>query len=287
MRKLMIAVIAILFTITFTACQDTATPTEGTTDENTSELTAEDVFEKALTVAEEMESAEVLMGMKQTMESPDEESMSTEGEFTIQMTMDPVAMHQDGSLTFDMADMPAQDINMEMYMTDDAIYMYEDDLGEWIKLDSMMGDMLDMMGAQQQDPAEEMKMLEEYVDDLQFEQTEDTFIFKLDVDSDKFNNLMEEMIDEAFPPEMMELLEDDDFDMMENIEVNHLSYDMVLDKESYEMITYDIDMSMTIKVEDFEVTVDQTINTEYSNINGIDEIEVPQDVIDNAVDQSF
>lgn len=287
MRKWMIAVIAILFTITFTACQDTATPTEGTNDENTSELTAEDVFEKALTVAEEMESAEVLMGMKQTMESPDEESMSTEGEFTIQMTMDPVAMHQDGSLTFDMAGMPAQDINMEMYMTDDAIYMYEDDLGEWIKLDSMMGDMLDMMGAQQQDPAEEMKMLEKYVDDLQFEQTEDTFIFKLDVDSDKFNNLMEEMIDEAFPPEMMELLEDDDFDVMENIEVNHLSYDMVLDKESYDMITYDIDMSMTIKVEDFEVTVDQTINTEYSNINEIDEIEVPQDVIDNAVDQSF
>lgn len=287
MRKWMIAFIAVLVMITLNACQDKATPTEGTADENTSDLTAEKVFEEALAVAEKMESAEIILDMQQTTETPDEGSMSSDGEFTVQMTMDPLLMYQKGSLTFEMAGIPPQDIHMEMYMTDDAIYLYEEDLGEWIKMDSHMSDLVDMLGAQQQDPAQELKMLEEYVEDLQFEQTDDTFIFKLDVDSDKFTTLMDELIDKALPPEMMEMFDEDDFDMTENMDINRLYYEMVFDKDSYEMITYDIDISMTLNIEDYEVTIDQVINSEYKNINNIDVIEVPQDVIDNAIDQSF
>src|SRR5699024_10798776 len=166
----MIAIIAVLFTITMSACQQTATPTGETSDQ--SDLTAEEVYNEALAVAEDMESAEVLFNMKQTIEAPDEDAMSTEGEFVIQMTVDPISMHQEGSLTLDMADFPAEDVHMEMYFTEDDMYLYESDFDQWIMMDSNMAEFIDMMGAQQQDPVEELKMIEDYLDDLTFEQSD-------------------------------------------------------------------------------------------------------------------
>jgi len=62
---------------------------------------------------------------------------------------------------------------------------------------------------------------------------------------------------------------------------------MVFDKDSYEMKTYDIDMSMTMDVEGQELTIEQDMSTEYKNINSIDSIEVPEDVVDSAVEQNF
>ncbi|WP_449354427.1 DUF6612 family protein [Virgibacillus natechei] len=287
MKKWMLVVFAGVMAFVLAACNDTAEPTADTNEEEESELTAQEVYSEALEASEEMESAEVAMDMSQQISSEaDAASIDMESSFDMQMTMDPLAIYQEGTTKMMMdGEEGMPEMALEMYMVDDGMYMYSDQIGNWMKVDNAAMDAVNAMDGQQQDPSEQLKMLEEYADDLSFEQSDDAFILSLNADGEKFNELIQEVMEESLTPEMTQAMGEEGQDAMENMTINSMDYEMFIDKESFDMNAFNMDMDMTMEAEGETVNLVQNVESTYSNINNVDPIEVPEEVEENAIEQ--
>jgi hypothetical protein len=284
------------------ACSDSSEPTGGTNDdaeteeteaqdkdkEQEKELTAEEVYEKALEASENLESAEVKMDMQQTMEAGDGSgSMKTDSKFDTEMTMDPLAMHMKGVTKMEMegADEDMPDMDMEIYMVDGAMYLYSEQIGDWMKMDGASMDAIEDMAGQQPDPSEQLEMVKDYTNDMDFEEKDNAYVLKLDTDGEKFNELMQEMIEENMPEELLEQMGEEGQEALDNMKIHSMSMEYVIDKETFDISSMTVNMDMTMKAEDEELHITQTVKADYANINGVDAIEVPEDVKENAIEQ--
>lgn len=128
-------------------------------------------------------------------------------------------------------------------------------------------------------------MLKDYTDDLSFEQSDDEFILKLSADGEKFNELMQKMMKDSMPPELMEQMGEEGQQALEDMKINSMSYELFVDKETYEMHAFNMDMDMTMQADGDALNIVQSVESEYSNINQVDPIEIPDEVKDNAVEQ--
>lgn len=253
---------------------------------------AEDVYSNAMDAAEEMESTEATMDMTQNMDLGDEGSIKVDSSYDMEMTLDPLAMHMDGTTSMgggddddsDLAGL-SQDMDMEIYMVDDTIYMYNEMMGGWIKTDGAEMDMVEELAGQQPDPAEQIEMFEDYIDDLSFEETDDGYEFTLKAEGDDFDELFDKLIEENVSDDMLGDMGADEQEILDNMEIHSMDMEIGIDKETYDLKTYNVDMDMTMEMAGEEMDLSQKVESEYSNINGVDEIEVPDDVEDEAVDQ--
>ncbi|MET3576518.1 DUF6612 family protein [Bhargavaea ullalensis] len=284
MKKFLMTLAAGTLAFGLAACSDTAEPAPGTDKEKTSDMTAEQVYEKAMEASKDMKSAEAKMDIAQTIEVPGQDvKIDSDSKFDVQMVLDPLAMHQKGTTTMKMND-EEQTVDIDMYMTEDGtIYIYTPEADQWLKMEGML-EGLDQLSAQQPDPEEQLAQLQEYAKDMKFEQTNDEYVLKLNADGDKFNALVKETMEEQIPPEMLEGMSDEEKQALEKMDVKDMSYEIHIDKKTYDMKAMNMKMSMTMEAEGEEMNIDMDMKSVYTNINGIENIEIPQDVIDSAVD---
>ena len=164
--------------------------------ENKSEMTAQEVYTKAMEVSEEQKSMHAVMDIDQTISMPSQElEMDSKIKMDMDMMIDPLAMHQ--NMKMDMGEMGK--VDMELYMNESGFYMNDPESGQWIK---MPADMYDEMMAQmggETDPTLDMKLFEEFKDDFKFEQTDDEYILTLAASGDKFSGLMKDLMGSSLP----------------------------------------------------------------------------------------
>ncbi len=240
-------------------------------------LNAEEIYTEALEASEAMNSAEVTIDMKQEIGAAGESTMmEMETNLESEMILEPLAIHQKGTLKMVMGE-EEQETEMEQYMLNDEMYMYEGFTGSWMKMDSEMVP-LDMMEEQQQDPAEQLKMMEQFIEDVSVEQANGHITLKLAADGEKFKDLAEDMMSQ----DMMSELGDLGTNVFENMSINDLYYEIQLDEETYEMNSVDMDIDMTMSMGSEEMDLVQSVQSTYKNINNIDAIDVPEEV-KNAV----
>lgn len=166
-----------------------------------------------------------------------------------------------------------------MYMLEDAFYMYDSNSDAWLQLplegmESVLG-----QSTKQLDANEQLKQLESIISEFTIHEEGDEYILTLDVAGDKFTE---------FVIEQMQLLgsvgiTEADEDIVEIVKYDKVNYVLKINKDTYDMTALDLVMHMTIEEDDESVMLEIDSKMTYSNINGIDKIEVPQDVIDNAV----
>src|SRR5699024_1961316 len=229
MKKWLIAIISI-FMLMLAACSETATPSEETSEENESSLTAEEVYEKAMEQMEALQSFAFDMKMEQSMEFGEEETVSSIADISGEMTEDPFMMYQNGSIEMDSDPIGLMEINLEMYAEDNVVYIYEDMFNNWMKgsLDDLSDVGLEV--GEEQSPFSHIEDLEEYIDEFTFEQTDDTFIFKLETDSEKFKQLLLEEVQEF----QLDMSGNDD--VLETLEIEQLHYTFTIDKETFDTL---------------------------------------------------
>jgi hypothetical protein len=248
---------------------------------------AEEIYTKALEASEKMESAKVAMKMNQEISMGDEGTVVIESDMKGSIVNDPLAMHQKGTMLMSMEgegmenEMPLE-MDTEIYLVEDEMYIFESLSQQWIKADSSLVP-IDTLTANQPDVSEQLKMMEKYVEDFEFEESDDGFIFKLTADGEGFKELTKEMLEEYLPQELSEQL-GDITKMFEDMEIKTLYVEMVIDKETYDLKTYNMDMQMSMTVEGETVDIVQHIESDYKDINTIDNIEIPQEVKDSAID---
>ncbi|WP_042148658.1 DUF6612 family protein [Paucisalibacillus sp. EB02] len=271
MKKLLFIVTIIILAFGLAACSENA----------------EDVYTKALEAAGNMESAEVSMRLNQEISMVKEGKVVIDSDMTGSMIIDPVAMHQKGTMSMTMegegfgAGMPIE-MDTEIYYVDNEMYIFESMTEQWIKADSSFLP-IDTLTANQPDVSEQLKMLEKYVEDFDFEENDNSFVYQLSADGEGFKKLSQEMLDDYLPEDLTAQMGDFS-QVMEDMEIKKLYIEMVIDNETFELKNYKLDMEMSMIVEGETVEIVQNVNSKYSNINTIDKIEVPQEVIDSAVD---
>jgi len=307
LKKWLDILLLTILAVGLTACNDTAEPVEeadttedvdeeeATTeeeneeeeeeDDSVSEMTVQEVYEEALKASEAMESVEMLMNIEQEINSPDgSETIHSNIEANTEMTMEPLTMYQSAQTTMLLDDEEIAS-NMEMYVTEEDFFLYEEQLDEWIKVDaSFMGDLSDLTN--QQDPPDQLEMFQDFVSDFDFEQTEDEFILKLTADGEEFTSVMREMAKESMPPEIAEGMAEEGLDVFEQMDINNMSYEMYLDKETFNLMNFKMDMDMDLEVEGESSNINQTIEAEYVSINETEPVEVPEEVEEEAIDES-
>lgn len=258
------------------ACSTAAEPKTDT--EKVSKMTAQEVFDKATVASGEQTSMSADMNIAQLIEIPGEDqTINSKIKMDMDMIIDPLSMYQ--KMDVDMGEQGA--MAMEIYMTEEGFFMNEPESNQWMKLPGeMYEDMLGEVGSA--DPTLDMTMFQEFVEDFKFEQTDDEYILKLSASGDKFSKLFKEIAMDNLPAGVD--ANADAAELMENINVTSLEYEIFIDKKTFYTNAFNMKMDMTMLVEGEEMRIDQQVNAKLSKINEIDKIEIPQEVLDNAVD---
>ncbi|MCM3739837.1 hypothetical protein M3210_06090 [Oceanobacillus luteolus] len=241
---------------------------------------AQDVYQKALEAGEKIESAEVDMTMNQIIEGdPAMGSMEMGMDTKTAMTLDPLTMHQAGTITMNMDGM-SLDNDMEMYLTNTDLYMYESMSQTWMKMSS---DMMPMdLANMEQNPQEQLEMLESFIDEIDFSEEDDYYVFKYDGDGEELFELSQEIIKENFGEGVLGDAGVDIEEVLENMTVHSLYYEVHIDKKTYDTKKLITNMDLDITAEGETLSLQQEMTATYTGINTVDEIEVPQEVIDAA-----
>ncbi|MED4475219.1 DUF6612 family protein [Oceanobacillus caeni] len=246
------------------------------------------IYNKALEAAEEMNSAEVDIEMKQEMSVPQEEdAMVMESQMSGAIITEPLVMHQKGTTSISMGEEMGEPMEMEqeLYLVDNEIYSYDSITEEWLKMDDSTIPM-DFINTEQMDTSDQLNMFKDYVDNLKYEETDEAYIFQFSPNQDEVKNLTEDLLKEIIPEELTSQMGEEITEVLENTEINDLEVEISINKDSYQIEKYHVDMDMKMTVEGEEMNIKQNVNTVYRNINTIEHIEIPKEVKESAKEVS-
>lgn len=298
MKKWTALLLTCLFALVLTACNSTATPIEKDTsnattgetskeeneeakDEDTkvSELTLEEVYQNAMDRQNEIESLSSEVTMEQLMTIEGQE-INVKSDMTMDMTMNPIAMYAKGTSTmFDPTVGEEVPMGYEMYMVEDGFFIYDEMSATWMKLPADNYEQMMGQTANQADASQQLAMLQSFIEDFTFEQSDNHYILTLDASGEKFNDFV---LQQALGTGAIST---EDQAVLESIKFNDMSYVLVINKETFD--TEEITMNMEMLETTSGETVMMNTTMAFSNINEINAIEVPQEIIDNAIEQKF
>jgi hypothetical protein len=260
------------------ACNETATPVQEKEVTETSKLTLQEVYDKSMKASEELKSVKGTIDMKQTMSIPSEEmTLDIKSVMDMEYIIEPMQMHQKGTTTMMGVSEggESQETEMETYITEDGMYVYEGTTAQWMKFPQEMVDQ--MMGTTNQtDPATQLQPLQEYLEQVEFEQDDENYILTLEGSGEEFTSLVKDQVDEA----LQSLTTEENVSL--DFTIHSVDYLVHIDKESFQTNKLDmvIDMDMTMNGE--MINLNMNAKTDFSKFNEIDKIVVPQEVIDGA-----
>lgn len=272
----------LLLILVLAACNQSAAPTKETSKENTSELTLQDVFTQSLAQSEKLDSLSASIDMTQVVEIPGQEiSMETTSKMDMDMIVEPLSLHQKGTTSMNMLGEETlgapSEMQIESYLTDQGFFMYDSMSTQWLKLPEDMYEQIMSMSQNQADPSQQLKDLESFMDDFTFEQDEHTYGLKLTASGDEFNTLMQKQLAETMPDMMVEEQE-----LLQNMDVEKVNFEILIDKETFNILTVNMVIDMTMEVEGESMRITQDIKSNYSKFNEVLSIQIPQDVINQA-----
>lgn len=274
MKNSLLAVFSGLSLLGMTACGET-TSEDG--------MSVKEILNKSISTMESLDSYSMTMDMSQVMNMGEEEGMAFDSTADLSLTMDPMTMKQ--TTKMDMGDLgmgEEGDFEYLSYFTEkDGFFVEEPGMGQWLKLpENMMSDMLAMSDTQLS-PEEQLKPFMDYTSNLSVDTMDDSYIITLSgdgVDMEEFMAQMSGMGIEGMDPMLSE--------MMGDIDIQSLNYEIVIDKDTFYQIESNIDMTISMDIMGESIRTEQTIHMNLSEFNAVNPIEVPQDVLENAEEMS-
>ena len=285
MKKWRMVFFASLLVFILSACNDTAKPKDGSKEN--SELTLEEVYEKALNRQNELQSVTAILKMDQLMTyGAGEESMEikSKSDMTMDMIMEPLSMYMKGNMG--MSEPGSEEetlIDMEMYMSKEGLYMQDSLSNQWTKLPSEDFEVIMGQTATQVNASEQLEQMKKFIEDFKFEQTDSTYVLTLDASSEKFN---EYMLEQLNINEMIGVTEEEQ-QLLQNTKFEKVNLEIIIDKEAFnitEMVTY-VDFTMDIDGTSIKTVSDTAIT--FNNFNGVEKVAIPEEVIATAVEIEY
>ncbi|MER2028345.1 MAG: DUF6612 family protein [Solibacillus sp.] len=262
-------------------CGDTAEPVEGTDSE--ANLTLQQVYENAMQRQKNLKSVHAETKMDQVtsfvMDGQTME-MTSNSNLAMDIQQNPMAMYSKGTVKMDMGD-DKMEMPIEMYMTEeDGFYLFNGDSNEWLKMpDEQYEQLLAQTGAQA-DASEQLEQLEQFIEDFSFEQDDENYLLTLNIEGDQFKQFILSQMGASLG-ESMEM----NGEILENMSFEDSQYNIVVAKDTFDIKEMDMDLKIITDVEGQETTIENDANIVYSKFDEVKEINVPNDVINEAKTQ--
>ena len=258
------------------ACNETATPVQEKEVTETSKLTLQEVYDKSMKASEELKSVKGSIDMKQTM-NIEEMTFDIKSVMDMEYIIEPMQMHQKGTTTMmgvgDGGE--SQETEMETYIMEDAMYVYEGTTAQWMKFPQEMVDQM-MSTTKQTDPATQLEPLQEYLEKVEFEQDDENYILTLEGSGEEFTSLVQDQVDEA----LQSLTTEENVNL--DFTIHSVDYLVHIDKESFQTNKLDMVIDMDMSMDGEMINLNMVAKTNFSQFNEIDEIVVPKEVIESA-----
>ncbi|MED4128685.1 DUF6612 family protein [Shouchella miscanthi] len=233
------------------------------------EESAADIIQMSNEAMLELDSFSSETAMELTMPDPMSGEEVTLSVHTMEdVILNPFAMHQVSTIHT-----PDGDLETTVYWTEEGMYEQGPD-GEWYVYEGMSSDeMMELLQATS--TREQAEMLGE---DMDVSEEGDSYILTYDGSGEQLNEMIDDLLGELMMEEDMQGEEA----LLDTFEISDLSYEMMIEKDTYYMTEMTMDMTMVIddgeESMEMHISLDQTV----TNFNGVDSITVPEDVMENA-----
>lgn len=282
MKKWIMFMSAATLTVGLSACSETAEPASG--DEGAkgedSDLTVEEVYAKSVEASEGVTGlhADILTDQVMAMEAEGME-INMKMDSAMDMTIEPLAFHQTAETAIESEEIEnSNPMSMEMYYTDEGMFMYEETMATWLKMpDESIEDLKGLADQQTADPAQQLEELAEFQDDFTFEQSEEEYILTLDASGEKFQKLMDQQLEKTLGQMEIEAQM-----VLEDMTIHSVNYVINIDKETFLTNSMDMTMDMDMNIEGETMNIKSDVQADYSQYNEIDAITVPAEVLEQA-----
>jgi len=280
MKKLVFSFVSILLFFSLAACgQQTADPVDSKTKKKES-LTLAQVFAKTTEVSKDLKSVHSEMEINQNMNLPGQDStMDTHSNLSVDIVLNPMAMHQKMKMDIKGGDASAQDqgMDIEAYLAKEGFFLYDPTTKQWMKMPEELSKQILQMPEQQANPAEQLKQLQKFTDDFSFKQNDTQYILNLKASGEKFDQFLKDNAKELMPDALKESA-----DALNNIKFKNVNYEIFIDKKTFNITALNMKQEMEMDMEGQKLTLKQDMKGTYSNYNQLSEIKVPKEVINSA-----
>lgn len=239
------------------------------TSETDKKATSQEVLAAASEKSAELKNFAMDGTLNMVMKSG-EETMETNADMQTKTNVDPLVMQQTMQMEAE-----GQTNTIDMYMDEEFIYIKDLQSGGWVKMKQAGPGMGEMMNQQKtMTPADQIKQLEQMADDIQMEETESEYILNVKGNGEKLMSLTGSMM--GSDPAMQAALE--------QMDIEQIDYTYTLDKETYFPKSLNMDIKMFITENDQKIEMQQTITSQFSEMNELENFSIPEEVLNEAVE---
>lgn len=256
--------------------EDASTDAETGAEEQEKEMTAVEVLTKTTEAMEEVNSLQMDLTMDYLIDA-DGEQMEMGLAIQADAIQEPLELSLNTTISSPELGM---DFLTSQYIVDGMLYMQNPLGAEWFMID--MSDDLSMAEEMQVDTQEQLAMMQDLSEHITLEEDEDFYVLHVEGANEDLNELVLSFMEMG--QDDMGLSEEELAETMEQFELENMAYTIYVNKETF--YQEKMEMSYDVIIEEDGTTINMTGNAEgtYSLFNEIEEIEIPQEALDNAID---
>lgn len=284
MRRWTVVLLGVILAFGMTACgqgkEANGTNNGGTEKANQSQNAGESA---ALTLDELVQkTAEASNGLKSfTMEATVNQNITmTQGdqkqEQKVDMTMkmdttkDPLKMYQEIQMTI--PDSGNQEI--KQYITDEGIYSSVN--GTWMKLPDEQKTQLLAGLEQSATPEKQLEQLKSVAQDAKVTEAEGEYVITAEMSGDGVKELAKSLMSQSGGANEQTAA------MLDQMNIKDIKIEYAVNKETFYLTKANVEMTMDMEAEGQSISLEMKMNSTLSKHNELEEIKVPQEVLDSA-----
>lgn len=247
-----------------------------TTEEKEKEQTAGEILEKSTEIMNNMSSYSMEFEINQEINSATEGMMLSASTMEVEVTQNPFSLYQLTSTVLEDDTGASEEVDIEIYIANDGAYYYDAFEENWLRIPREYALQMDGFKDMQGKMFDEISMLKAYSEDFVLTEENGSYVLTFESEGEKATELIKLVngITNSNLPD-------------EEVTVNQFHYQIHIEKESFHLVKMDIFMDMEMDSDGGVVTVVQEVISNYSNFNDVDEIVVPQEIVDAATEISL
>ncbi|MFV8826492.1 DUF6612 family protein [Alkalihalobacterium sp. APHAB7] len=257
----------------------TNTDNQDTTDATV--LSVDEIIEKSITAMNKLESYTMEMNNEQELEMPGQDPFQMNMTMVADITVEPMRLYQ--KMTMTGLEESVEVIETESYFTEDGMFVKDSMQGGWVRFPEEFSQDLLEVSQQQMNAEEQLKVFKQFAEDTQLTEEESHYILTVYGSDDNFKTMAHEamgFMQEAGASAMMD-------ELLGMMEVQTFNYVIYIDKDTFYQTKMDVEMHMSMTIEDETMVTIQRMTGVITNFNNVDEITIPQEVLDSAEEFSF
>ncbi len=260
------------FLLLVCACQHAETKMPETA-ELQREWAVDDVIKHAQKALNDVESFALAIESEQTTSGKDDAVKTTTSTSELEITKDPLAMHQKVTLTT----RPDETVETEFYFVAEQLYVKDGNEQRWFTYPrDFIDELIDIerIGKRVHD---QLDLLKKYKENVTIVNEDDHFLLTIEGNSGEWLELIQ-----ALSATISNHLDEELNELLSIATITDFSYTVAIDKETFLLTEMKMNLTLQLTVDKEKVTVQKTTTAKMKRVNEVEEIVVPDEVREQA-----